>query len=251
MSVARTIYTVGSVTVSGFPLLAQSVNHSINTPKESVSAFGRTSVQRVASGPVTATADITFYPTGGEHVLFQALMTDSARVNPTRVAVLTTMGSLSNALLTSLKGDASIGSIPTISASFLGVNDTTSLTVTGVSTAITEIKTTESVSVSASGCAQKASFSWNMPVEPLLCLGTVISTGAEFFGNPPGSASISVEGTTDPGLATKVDLGHFAFALSSGADISSSTKNLAVGQLFGTYNTVSEGIAIDCTVAAS
>ena len=249
MAIQRTLYTVGTITVSGVPLFAQSISHSHSRPRESISALGRSNVQRTASGPETAQVEVTFYVTGGEHVLLQALMTDAARQSPTRVAVQSTMGSLSQALMTSLKGDASIGSVPTVSASFNGINDVTTITTATSAAAITEILTTESVSVNGSGCSQKASFSWDMPVEPIMCLGNSIATGAEWFGNPPGSASISVEGTTDPGRATKVDIGNFSFSLSSSSDIDSTTKNLAVGQLFGTFNTVTSDIAINCSVS--
>ena len=120
MAISRTIYTQGVATVSGQELFAQSVNWTHNTPQESVTALGRTSFQRVPSGPETATLEVTFYPTGGEGGLLSLLAADSAAVAPTRCTIATNIGGLENALLTSVRGDASIGSIPTITASFMG-----------------------------------------------------------------------------------------------------------------------------------
>ena len=119
------------------------------------------------------------------------------------------------------------------------------------SAAITTIQTTEAVTVNASGCAQKASFSWDLPIEPISCLGNVISTGSEFFGNPPGSASINAEGTTAPETVTQIDIGNFTFNLGAGASLASRSNNLAVGQMHGTFNSVTDGLAINATFADS
>lgn len=251
MAISRTIYTVGTVKVNGTELFAQSASFSEAKPKESISAFGRTSVQRVSSGPETTTFEVTFYPTGGEGGLLQGLMTDTAAQTPTRCSVVSNIGTLAEALLMSIKGDASIGSVPTVTASFLGLASGNAADAVPSSAAITTIRTTEQVSINGAGCAQKASFSWDMPVEPITCLGRSIASGAEFFGNPPGTASINAEGTTSPGAVTTLDIGNFTFTLGSGSSVSSSTVNLAVGQMHGTFNTVTEGIAINSTIADS
>lgn len=251
-TISRTIYSQGSLSVSGVALLAQSVSHNHNKPKENITAFGFKSVQRVASGPETATMEVTFYPTGGEAAVVDLLATDTQAQNPIRTTVRSNVGSIKEALMTSVRGDASVGSVPTVTLSFVGIDDDANVlaAVTPSATAITSIQTTEVVSVNGSGCAQKATFSWDIPVEPINCLGKDIETGAEHFGNPPGSASISVEGTTEPGIVTKVDLGHFAFFVGSGASVSSSSANLAVGQLFGTFNTTTEGIGIEASFSS-
>lgn len=251
MAISRTIYTQGVVTVSGIDLFAQSVNFSHNLPKESVTALGRTSFQRVESGPETATVEVTFYPTGGEGGLLGRLIAGSIAAVPSYIPVSTNIGSLSNALLSSIRGDAAIGSIPTVTATFIGTAAAAAANATPSSAAITTIKTTENVTVNGSGCAQRASFSWDIPIEPIQCLGNDIATGSEFFGNPPGSASINCEGTTVPETVTQVDIGNFTFNLGTGAALSSRSNNLAVGQLHGTYSSVTDGLGVNCTIADS
>lgn len=251
MAISRTIYTQGVVTVSGVDLFAQSVNFSHNLPKESVTALGRTSFQRVESGPETATVEVTFYPTGGEGGVLGRLIAGSIAAVPSYVSVSTNMGSLSNALLSSIRGDAAIGSIPSVTATFIGTAAAAAANATPSSAAITTIKTTENVTVNGSGCAQRASFSWDIPIEPIQCLGNDIATGSEFFGNPPGSASINVEGTTVPETVTQVDIGNFTFNLGTGAALSSRSNNLAVGQLHGTFSSVTEGLGVNCTILDS
>lgn len=251
MPITRTIYTQGVVTVSGVDLFAQSVSFSHNLPKESVTALGRTSFQRVESGPETATVEVTFYPTGGEGGVLGRLIAGSIAAVPSYVDVSTNMGSLSNALLSSIRGDAAIGSIPSVTATFIGTAATAAANATPSSAAITTIRTTENVSVNGSGCAQRASFSWDIPIEPIQCLGNDIATGSEFFGNPPGSASINVEGTTVPETVTQVDIGNFTFNLGTGAALSSRSNNLAVGQLHGTFSSVTDGLGVNCTISDS
>lgn len=251
MPITRTIYTQGVVTVDGNELFAQSVNWNHNMPKESLTALGRTSFQRVPSGPETATLEVTFYPTGGEGGLLSTLTADSLAVAPTRSTVACNVGGLTNALLSSVKGDVAVGSIPTITASFIGTYAAAAADASPSSAAITTIQTTEAVTINGSGCAQRASFSWDVPIEPISCLGRVITTGAEFFGNPPGSASINAEGTTAPETVTQIDIGNFTFNLGVGASLSSRSNNLAVGQMHGTFNSVTDGLAVNATFADS
>jgi len=95
-------------------------------------------------------------------------------------------------------------------------------------------------------CAQSASFTFDMPVEMLLCLGQDPVTAGIALGNPPGTASITVEALSAQ-LSHKRDsdnyfmyFGAYAVAL-LGANIDSRTHNLAVGDLYGTYNYVLGG----------
>lgn len=263
MAIQRTIYTQGFVTVvdpiendgigDPTPLFAQSISWSHNTPKESLTALGRTSFQRVSSASETVSLEVTIYPTGSEGNLLDHLTKGALAIIPSGTSIRTNLGGLDGALLSSVKGEASVGSIPSVTLSFIGRYAVSGAPIDSSTSPITTIRTTEQVGVSASGCAQKASFSWDLPIEPMSCLGSIISTGAEFFGNPPGSASISVEGTTDPNFVNQVDIGNFTFKLGdpdrpagTGATIASRSNNLAVGQINGTFNTVTEGLAIDC-----
>ena len=251
MAITRSVYTQGVATVDGVSLLAQSVSFTHDQPKENVAAFGFSSAARVASGPETSTIEITFFPTGGEHTKIQSLSEQSRAAAPTLINVVTNVAAISGAILTSVAGEGAVGGIPTVTVGFVGIR-ADSLKSTGVAAsnaAITNIKTSANVGANISGCAQKASFNWSIPVQPILCLSGDIATSAEFFGNPPGTASISVEGTTEPGVCSGVDIGNFSFALGSGASTSSSSANLAVGDLFGTFNTTTETAATACTFA--
>jgi hypothetical protein len=92
-------------------------------------------------------------------------------------------------------------------------------------------------------CAQSASFSWDMPVELILCLGANPATDGLALGNPPGSSSVTVEALSAQ-LSHKsmradyyMGLGTYKIGL-MGAAIDSRTHNLAVGDIHGTYNYV-------------
>jgi hypothetical protein len=98
------------------------------------------------------------------------------------------------------------------------------------------------------GCAQSASLAWDLPVETLLCLGANPQHDGHTLGNPPGTSSFTVEA-----LSLQLEqntnaqnyllvLGAYMFNLTNGA-IDSRTHNLAVGDLFGSYNYVIGGSA--------
>jgi hypothetical protein len=98
------------------------------------------------------------------------------------------------------------------------------------------------------GCAQSASFAWDLPVETLLCLGANPKHDGVTLGNPPGTSSFTVEALSLQ-LEKNVNaqnynlrIGIYNFQLVKGA-IDSRTHNLAVGDLFGSYNYVIGGTA--------
>lgn len=98
------------------------------------------------------------------------------------------------------------------------------------------------------GCAQSASMSWDLPVETLLCLGANPKFDGHTLGNPPGTASFTVEALSLQ-LERNINaqnyillVGSYGFSLTNGA-IDSRTHNLAVGDLFGSYNYVIGGTA--------
>jgi len=105
-------------------------------------------------------------------------------------------------------------------------------------------------------CAQSASFTWDMPVEVVLCLGGDPTTDGLSLGNPPGSASMTVEALSaqlqedfavDNTLRTAaynygLIIGQYKMFMANG-NIDSRTHNLAVGDLYGTYNYVIGGTA--------
>lgn len=95
-------------------------------------------------------------------------------------------------------------------------------------------------------CAQSASFSWDMPVEIILCLGSNPASDGLALGNPPGSASFTVEAlsaqlqSNTASANYGLNIGQYGFFLTNG-NIDSRTHNLAVGDLYGTYNYVVGG----------
>ena len=93
------------------------------------------------------------------------------------------------------------------------------------------------------GCAQSASMSWDLPVETLLCLGANPKMDGHTLGNPPGTSSFTVEALSLQ-LENNINaqdyflvMGVYGFEIANGA-IDSRTHNLAVGDLFGSYNYV-------------
>ena len=123
---------------------------------------------------------------------------------------------------------------------------------------------------------QSASFSWDAGVESVGRLGNPISK-ATYFGNPPGEASIDCEGLATPGAVQWVYLFStnvgtaaetYSGTVNTGGDItvgsqpltigaqfinnagdtSSESVSIAVGELFGTFSTTTEGTAQGVTI---
>ena len=92
-------------------------------------------------------------------------------------------------------------------------------------------------------CAQSASMSWDMPVELILCLGSDPTQDGLSLGNPPGSSSFTVEALSAQLSHRRIshnyslEFGAYRFSILA-ANIDSRTHNLAVGDLYGTYNYV-------------
>jgi hypothetical protein len=121
----------------------------------------------------------------------------------------------------------------------------------GVGTARPDVESQMNPDVDISvqtGCAQSASLAWDLPVETLLCLGGNPKFDGTTLGNPPGTSSFTVEALSLQ-LEQNVNaqnynlrIGIYNFVLVNGA-IDSRTHNLAVGDLFGSYNYVIGGTA--------
>ena len=103
-------------------------------------------------------------------------------------------------------------------------------------------------------CAQSVSWAWDVPVELILCLGSNPATDGKALGNPPGSSSFTVEALQEQLVSHTVaqnyvlTIGDYIFTLNKG-NIDSRTHNLAVGDLFGSYNYVIGGTGDGFTVA--
>jgi hypothetical protein len=183
------------------------------------------------------------------------------------------VGAIMNGLLTSLSGDATVGALPTFTASFLGAQSDGVNGVAGWATdgygnstasnsggAQVSIATAEPHHIAVygavaddNGCVQSGAFTWDMPVELVLCLGDDPATKGEALSSPPGTASITIEGLTGDiavatanQMVTKLKIGAYRFDVGSSAKIDSRTHNMAVGELFGTYNYVVGSTADSC-----
>jgi hypothetical protein len=103
-------------------------------------------------------------------------------------------------------------------------------------------------------CAQSAAVAWDMPVEVVICLSDDPNADGEAFGNPPGTASITVESLEDElaaGTAQQdytLDIGDFSYNLNN-ARVDSKTNSMAVGDLFATFNYVLGGTADGFTIS--
>jgi len=185
-------------------------------------------------------------------------MTDAAQDTPTGQTVnVRSVGQLTNAILTSITAEGSVGALPTITLGFDGnVGSTQGAVATSDTQSFTvaNMQNVALVTAGAGGCtdayAQSASFNWEMPIERLNKLGNSVES-ATSYGTPPGTASISVEATDDPGAILSVQYGDWKFSLDSDSKVSNVTNNLAVGDIGATFNTTTEGVADGCTVVAA
>ena len=220
--------------------------------------------------------------TGGR---MNSLIEDSIKGTPTRSKVHAAgIGSLdvdgagaASALMNSIAVDGAVGAMPTTTLGFTGVaaasipaaegfgangvpGDAATLNVTLVEP--------QNISLSAgaqpaapdgnllpnSSCAQSGAVAWDLPVEVILCLSDNPETDGVAFGNPPGTASITVEALADEIDASQdarnyeIVIGDFAYTLNK-ARIDSKTNSMAVGDLFATFNYVLGGTADGMDVA--
>ena len=234
----RTLYTDTNVRINGSGLIAQSFNLNKSMPHESVEEYGNDDFYQVQGEPSTANCEISCYPVSGTFGnLIQQLTSHSRSSNPTRETVLSNFGGLDHALLTSLRMDAAIGSVPMANLSFIGAISTSSLAPSSVSTAINTVLTTESISINGGDiCAQRCSFDWNIAVSPIPKYDESLSYPTGFFGEPVGVANLSLEGITEPlAMVNSVNFGGFT-AQFTDIKVISSGINQSIGSVGATYS---------------
>lgn len=232
MALTRTIYPTSKCLINGSGILTQSVNFRVNKPKQTINEFGSLNSYRQTNDPEVATLDVTFYPTGGEGGIFSFLKGQSEAESPIRAVIHTNLGNLNSAMLTALRGTAAVGSVPNMTASFIGAFDAPTAPVTPSNSPITNVKTTESITINndAGINAQRFNFSWEIPVLPVLAYDESLANPTGFFGNPPGVCSFELEGINNLPNINSVQFGNFNLAVLSGV-ITASGANLAVGQI--------------------
>jgi len=261
---SRTIYVDSEVIITPPSITDRSIEavtsatYTTDTPREQVSAFGKDGqVATVQNESTTSTIEIVFHPleTGAVASGFTpndlcTIMIDAGKATPTGSIVdVRGIGKVSGAILTSVTAEGSVGGLPTITLSFDGTGGSGTAITAGATGVSYSIATAENVVLMAQGVggnvnayAQTASFNWEMPVERLNRLGDSVDS-ATTYGTPPGTSSVSVEGTDDAGAITEVAFGNFHFSMPSSAAVSNVTNNLAVGEIGATYNTTTEGTA--------
>ena len=266
---SRTIYVDSEVLITPPGTATRSVEavtsatYTTDTPREQVSAFGKDGqVATVQNESTTSTIEIVFHPleTGSGTSGFVpndlcAIMIDAGKASPTGTIIdVRGIGKLTSAICTSVTAEGSVGGLPTITLSFDGAAATaTSIdpgetgTSYGIATAENVVLMVGSGSGNVNAYAQTASFNWEMPVERLNRLGDSVGS-ATTYGTPPGTSSVSVEGTDDAGAIVEVAFGKFQFSMPHSAQVSNVTNNLAVGEIGATYNTTTEGTAQGCRV---
>jgi hypothetical protein len=281
MPITRTIYTQGSVyitgaggafagsQVSGGLLLSgvQSANFSAQTPRQDVNAFGVLgAINKVQVEPSTATLEVTLIANSGNGATttwLSGLVADALRSNPSGVTVTSSgIGQLTNAVLTSFNLEASVGSIPQLSLTFEGNSGANVLAAPAAPSTPTSqtvlVSTPDNfgtiywANTSASGCPQSVRASWEMPIERLNCLGNPINSPS-IFSRPPGSVSFSAEGidyamlSSASGWITGVKIGPWKITASNVFEDSRSA-NMAVGDAAATFNVESSSTALNSFV---
>lgn len=282
-TIDRVVYTNSGVTVTGATTgadvieTAQNATMTINVPRENVNTLGAAgTVDRPQLDAADASIEWTMIPdTSGSAkaaafgaAQLQAYITNCLAQDPTTDAAVVAakgIGQIEAALMNSFSCEVTVGAMANMTVSFTGSPTTTipKTTAAGTPTTITLVQSKD-VSVSATtgkgefgvACAQSAATAWDVPVVNVICLGKNPATSSDVhpFGNPPGTASHTLEGL-DVALdytATTADyelsIGSFAFKLAGGF-VDSQTNSVAVGDVFATFNYVIGGTGDSYTVS--
>jgi len=277
MAVAKTrvIYTEGLVAITGVGAAtiqtAQNATFTLTVPRENVNSMGYEGVvDRPQLDATDATLEFAFIPqTQGSSgitndmnaIAMDALIDDAILGTPTRSGISALgVGALTGALMNSVAVDGAVGAMPTTTIGFTGVDGGVpgKGTPTSANSLSVELVEPKDISLSAgagagnllpnSSCAQSGAVAWDLPVEVIICLSDDPNADGEAFGNPPGTASITVESLADE-LAAGVGqsdytvvIGDFEYELQN-ARVDSKTNSMAVGDLFATFNYVLGGTA--------
>ena len=273
-------YTANTYVIGTASLVVQSLDWSRDIPKETITAFGTTAFSRVANEATSVELEMELYPTAGIGAAIQKMADETLKETPDRMNIYTSAGHCVHALMSSCEFEASVGDVPTMSLSFQGQANTAvaNCTTTASSSlaALVNVGTTSTIAaglygdVYSGGCnttsifntvfPQSFSASWDGGVQTIARLKDNIDV-VYAFGNPPGEASIECEGLSSPGtvqyleLYTKDDIagssdGPLAIGMEFNGgkgDLSSESVSNAVGELFQTFSTTTEGTAVGVT----
>lgn len=285
MAISRTIYTQGTLIIdsgstANWAVLSgvQNATYTLNTPRENVNQFSAKGlIDKVQVAPTEASITCSFIipdsaTTLGEHITAQDLngliemgqLTDSL---PNMKVTAGGLGQISGAILSSINVNCAVGELPTMELTFDGVpysdpidtdaeaNGTRKSPVPTASTF--NVVTPTFVSGYAGGAnvaltagdsntdsIQTFSFTYDMPVERIQRLGESVNSASP-FGNPPGSATITLEGTNIPNIANLSGLvvGPYTFKIGGRLDVVSREHSMAVGDVSATFSVNYEGTA--------
>lgn len=237
--ISRRLYTHSNVTINGSGLLVQSFDFNNNLGHEQIEEYGNENFYQVIGEPVSASCTINCYPESGNFSnLIQQYVTHTKSSSPDREFILSDFGGLDHSLLTSLKLDAAIGSVPTASLNFVGaISISVPLTPSTSAGEISTIPSVESVQLNGGdACAQRISVDWAIPVSSIPKYDESLSYPTGFFGDPVGVTTISAQGVGSfLDIITSVNFGGINVAFDD-VKVISSGINQSVGSLAATYN---------------
>lgn len=285
MAITRTIYTQGTLIIdsgatTNWAVLSgvQSASYSLNTPRENVSQFSAKGlVDKVQVAPTEGTITCSFIipnstTTLGDHITAAELngLMQNAQLTDTLPNMIVTaggLGKISGAVLSSINVNAAVGDLPTMELTFEGVPltdpvDTDAeaagtkkspvptaatfnvVTPTFVSGFAGGIKVDLTAGDSTTDSIQTFTFGWDMPVERIQRLGESVNA-TQPFGNPPGTATMSLEGTNIPNIAnlSGIAVGPYTFAIGGRVDVISREHSMAVGDVSASFTVNYEGTA--------
>ena len=298
MAITRTIYTQGKLTIdsgatTSWAVLSgvQNATYSINTPRENVNQFSAKGlIDKVQVAPTEATITCSFIipnkaQASGLHIAPSALngliQMGSLTSNLPNITVTAGgLGQITGAILSSINVNAAAGELPTMELTFQGIPPTNPIDTdsevnsTKVSTppiATTYLVTTpDIISGFAAGgpisftagdsntdAIRTATFAYDMPVERIQRLGESVDLATP-FGNPPGTASITLEGTNvaningDISTFSGLVVGPYQFIIGGRLNVVSREHSMAVGDVAASYNVNFEGTAdaVLCSAAS-
>ena len=283
--------TIDSGTTTDWAVLSgvQNATYSINTPRENVNQFSAKGlIDKVQVAPTEATITCSFIiPSKAQIAAAPGLHITAAELNgliemgsltsdlPNMTVTAGGLGKITGAILSSININAAAGELPTMELTFQGIPPTnpidtdSEVDATKVSNppiAATYLVTTpdiisgyrqgSAVSFTAgdsnTDAIRTATFAYDMPVERIQRLGESVNLATP-FGNPPGTASLTLEGTNVANITdfSGIVIGPYVFAIGGALNVVSREHSMAVGDISASYSVNYEGTAdaVVCTAS--
>jgi hypothetical protein len=260
----------------------QNATYTINTPRENVNQFSAKGlIDKVQVAPTEATITCSFIipskaqaggVTSGLHIAPTALnglieMGSLTESLPNITVTAGGLGKITGAILSSININAAAGELPTMELTFQGIPPSnpidTDTEIDGTKVSNPPIATTYSVTTpdiisgyrqgsavsftagdSNTDAIRTATFAYDMPVERIQRLGESVDLATP-FGNPPGTASLTLEGTNVANITdfSGIVIGPYVFAIGGALNVVSREHSMAVGDISASYSVNYEGTA--------